>query len=237
MLGGRWRSALVALLIGAGSPRFALAQSSPPPSEESWPPPSVAAVPGRVLVHIESPVPVDLQRGTGDVADPFYVMCTSPCDTWVPATDRYRIAGGDTRPSDRFELLANAERETVVVSPTSSARFGIGVALIVVGGVAGLIGTALFLGYAGDLADGVLVGASLADAGGIVLVVLNHASRVHQTTAFGPNAFGPSAFGASAFGPRVESSSAFLPSEVEHRGAPIPGYPRAASWPLLRLTF
>jgi hypothetical protein len=103
----------------------------------------------------------------------------------------------------------------------------------VVGGVVAVLGS--FVGLADfegssdtfDLALGLMAGGSAAVAGGIVLVVLNHASRVHQTIAFGPSVFGPSA----------KSSPALFPSDVEHRGAPSPGYPRATSWPLLRLTF
>jgi hypothetical protein len=221
-----WRTAFpVAFLIGVGSPRLALAQSSPSPSQ----------VPGSVLVHIESPQPVDLERETGDRHDPFDVACTSPCDEWVPATGRYRIAGGGTRGSRRFELLANAGRETVVVSPASSTAFGIGIAAIVVGAAAIAIGSlgVLANSFSDDpngssdngrrnLALGVVVGGLVVEGGGIALVVLNASSRVDQTTAFGPS---------------VKSSSAPFPSDVAHRGAPIPGYPSAASWPLLRLTF
>lgn len=233
--GGRgMRIALVAaLLIGVGSPRFALAQSSSRTSEESWPPLlGVSPVPGSVLVHIESPAPVDLEHETGDRNNPAYVICTSPCDTWV-SPGSYRIASDGMRASDHFELLANAERETVVVAPASSAAFGIGIALIVVGGVVAVLGSFVALAdFEGssdtfDLALGLMAGGSAAVAGGIVLVVLNHASRVHQTTAFGPNVFRPSA----------KSLPALFPSDVEHRGGPIPGYPRATSWPLLRLTF
>ena len=227
MAAGRWRTALLlALLIDGGSPRFALAQSPPAPLQ----------VPGRVLVHIESPAPVDLERGTGDFSDPFYVICTSPCDTWVPATDGYRIAGRGTRASRRFELLANAGRETLVVSQSSSIAFGIGIAAIVLGAVATGIGALGWLsdgfsddpnGSSGnvvplDLALGLMAGGLVAEAGGIVLVVLNAGSRVHQTTAFGPSA---------------KSSSGPFPSDAVHRGAPILGHPSATSWPLLRLAF
>lgn len=225
MVAGGRSAFLVAFSIGVGSARFALAQSSPPPSQ----------VPGSVLVHIESPEAVDLERETGDRHDPFDVVCTSPCDEWVPATGRYRIAGSGTRGSRRFELLANAGRETVVVSPASSTAFGIGIAAIVVGAAAIAIGSLGVLansfsddpnGSSGhgplDLALGVVVGGLAVEAGGIALVVLNGSSRVHQTTASGPSA---------------ESPSALFPSDVAHRGAPIPGYPSAASWPLLRLTF
>jgi hypothetical protein len=221
MAAGGWKTAVLgALLIGVGSPPFALAQSSTAPSQ----------VPGSVLVHIESAEPVDLELETGDRRDPLYVACRSPCDKWVPASGMYRIAGGGTRASRRFILLANAGRETVVVSPARSTEFVIGIAAIVVGAVATSIGAFGLLAnlFAGPDAsgNGLLVGAiagGLAvEAGGIALVSLNASSRVHQTTALGPSA---------------RSSSALLPPEVAHRGAPIPGYPRAASWPLLRVTF
>jgi hypothetical protein len=222
---GRRTALVVALLIGVGSPGIARAQSAPAPSQ----------VPGSVLVHIESPEPVDLERETGDRRDPFYVACMSPCDEWVPATGKYRIAGSGTRASRRFELLAKGGRETVVVSPASSAAFGIGIAAMVVGAVAAGIGALALLSasFADDpngpsgsgppyLALGVTAGGLVAEAGGIVLIVLNAASRVDQTTALGPSA---------------NSSSGLFPSDATHRGAPILAYPPAASWPLLRLAF
>jgi hypothetical protein len=216
---------VVAPLIAAGSPRLALAQSAATPSQ----------IPGRVLVHVESPKPVDLERETGDRRDPFYVACTSPCDEWVPTTGTYRIGGGGTRASRRFELLASARRDTVVVSPASSTAFGVGIAAIVVGAAALGIGSLGLLsaslsddpnGSSGngprDLALGVIAGGLVAEAGGIVLLVLNASSRVHQTTAVSPS---------------TKSSAVVFPSDVGPRGAPIPGYRPAASWPLLRLTF
>lgn len=215
MAAGGWTTAfLVALLIDASSPRFALAQSSAPP----------LPVPGRVLVHIQSPEPVDLERGTGDFSDPFYVICTSPCDAWVPATDSYRIVGSGTRASRRFELLGSAERETLVVSPSSASAFGIGIAAIVLGAVTASIGTLAWLSDSfGDGPKlGLFAGGLLAEAGGIALVVLNPSSRVAQTTAFGPS---------------PKSSSALFSWDVTHRDAPIPVNPRVATWPILRLTF
>ncbi len=137
-------------------------------------------------MHVESPEPVNLERETGDRSDPFYVACTSPCDEWVPTTGRYRIAGDGTRASRGFELLASARRETVVVSPASSAAFGVGIAAIVVGAVALGIGSlGLLSAYLSDdpngpsgngprnLALGVIAGGLVAEGGGIVLVVLN----------------------------------------------------------------
>jgi hypothetical protein len=215
----------MALLMGVGSPRIARAQSTPPPAQ----------VPSSVLVHIESPEPVDLERETGDRRDPFYVACTSPCDERVPATGRYRIAGRNTRASRRFELRANSGRETVVVSPASSAAFGVGIGVIVVGAVAVAIGTLWFL--SASLAEdpngssdpgalrfalGVIGGGLVAAAGGIALAVLNGRSHVDQTMVSVPGA---------------KSSSTLVPSDVPHRGAPVPGYPQMPSWPLLRLAF
>jgi hypothetical protein len=220
---GRRTAFVVALLIGAGSAHIAHAQSTLSPSQ----------VPGRVLVHIESPGSVDLERETGDRRDPFYVTCSSPCDEWVPASGVYRIGGSGTRASRRFELRANSGRETLVVSPASSAVFDIGIGLMVVGAAAIAIGGLALVwgpfsegsnGSSGPpyLALGAVGGGLVAEGGGILLVVLNASSRVDQTSMLGPSA---------------RSSSGLFPSEVPHGGAPVPCYPRPASWPLLRLAF
>jgi hypothetical protein len=130
-------------------------------------------------------------------------------------------------------LSTSSGRETLVVSPASSAGFGIGIGLIVIGAAAIVIG-GLALAWApfGEnpkgssgppyLALGAIGGGLLAEGGGIALVVLNASSRVDQTSMLGPSA---------------KSSSGLFPSEVPHGGAPVPGYPRPASWPLLRLAF
>jgi hypothetical protein len=202
---GRRTAVVVALWIGAFSAHIANAQSARSPSQD----------PDRVVVHIESPGSVDLERETGDRRDPFWVMCTSPCDARVPASGGYRIGGSGTRASRRFELSTSSGRETLVVSPASSAAFGIGIGLIVIGAAAIVIGGLAFVwapfgenpnGPSGPpyLALGAIGGGLLAEGGGIALVVLNASSRVDQTSML---------------------------------GAPVPGYPRPASWPLLRLSF
>lgn len=220
------RTALVvALLIGVGSPRIARAQSTRPPPQ----------VTVRALVHVESPEPVDLERETGDRDDPFSIACTSPCDEWVPASGRYRIAGSGMRASGRFELRAGSGRETLVASPASSAAFGIGIGAIVVGGIAiafgalGLLSVSFNDDPSGSsdegppiLALGLIGGGLVAEATGVTLVVLNAHTRVRQT---------------SVLDPSTMSSSSLFPSEVPHRAAAPPGYPQTASWPLLRLAF
>jgi hypothetical protein len=44
------------------------------------------AAPRGIVVQIESPQPVDLERDTGNGRDPFYAACSSRCDEAVPAT-------------------------------------------------------------------------------------------------------------------------------------------------------
>jgi hypothetical protein len=130
-------------------------------------------------------------------------------------------------------LRAYSGRETVVVSPASSAAFGIGIGLIVVGAAAVAIGGLALLGATlGEdpnspsgppySALGVVGGGLVAEAGGIALVVLNASSRVAQMSILRPSG---------------TSSSGLFTSEVPHRGAPVPWYPRPVSWPLLRLAF
>ncbi|HZU84241.1 MAG TPA: hypothetical protein VE987_15030 [Polyangiaceae bacterium] len=219
---------VVVLVIVIGSPRIARAQSGSASAPEQ--------VPGSVLLHIESPDPVDLQRETGDRRDPFYVACTSPCDEWVPATGRYRIIGGGTRASRRFELLASSGRETVVVSPASSTGFGVGIAGIAIGaaalgiGVLGLLLSALPSDDPNGPTSngpptwelGLIAGGLVAAAGGVTLVVLNASSHVHQTTAAGPS---------------LRSWSGFSASDGARREAAVPRYAPAVSWPLLRIAF
>jgi len=215
----RLTALLVTPLIATASTRVALAQPAP------------SLPPGYVLVHVDSPDPVNLERETGDDDKPFYVLCTSPCDAGIPATGGYRIAGEGLRDSSRFELAAKEGRETVSVSPASRFLFGLGIAAIAAGQVSAALGVATFLaplgGEPGDrdtrpLGLALLAGGLAATAGGIVLVVMNRRSRIQQTFAAGPP---------------VKLSSALFPSDVTPRSAPIQGYPTATSCPLFQITF
>src|SRR5579864_5553242 len=133
-------------------PALALAQEAP--QTDAAPAPLRRAV----FVHVDSPRPVNLQlRASDKRRRPFYSICTSPCDTYVPADGAYRIGGDgatdegsdgnlrsfDVQPSRLFSLPSGAVREVITVEPSSQLAFVAGIALTVIGGVAiGLAGLA-----------------------------------------------------------------------------------------------
>jgi len=150
--------------------------------------------PGRgVVVHLDSPQSVDLERATGDKRNPFYVVCTSPCDEALPADGEYRISGDSVRFSRRFVLPDGASRDVIAVRPASSAAFQIGIALISLGGLS--LGIGLLVTVANGLADdpdggssngqsvglAVAAGGLAAAIGGIVVAVVNRKTQVRQT--------------------------------------------------------
>ena len=146
----------------------------------------------RVVVHINSPVVVELQRATGDKREPFYVVCTSPCDESLPVDGAYRVSGDAVRPSRRFALPAGSRRDVMVVEPRSATVFQVGIALIPIGGVTagigGWVALASALGGGGGDGDGPNIGLALLWSGlavsvaGIVLTVVNYSSRVRLRT-------------------------------------------------------
>jgi hypothetical protein len=210
---------LVSLAVGyqGFTPATAHAQLTPPPDSHDAPnvvvetapqtasriePPSVLAQ--SVHVHIDSPSPVNLQRKGDDKRHPFYSICTSPCDTDVPADGEYRIGGDgapdtspdgsigsfDVRPSHRFSLPRGLRHDTIVVEPRSQAAFSGGIALTVLGGLA--LGVAALWAVAaafGSFDEGtpsmtgpvvMAAGGGAAVVGGVILIVLNRSTHSLQ---------------------------------------------------------
>ncbi len=175
---------VISFAFAAWTPALAQAQSAP----SDWVPPR------SVLVHVDSPDPVELQGATGEKRRPFYTICVSPCDTFVPALGQYRLSGDATRPSRRFTLLEGADHDTVVVRPASSLAFHAGIVLTVVGAAAAALG-ALGLAFSAfaenpdgsndqtgrNAAIGLLVGGGAIAGGGAALIVLNASTKVSQT--------------------------------------------------------
>jgi len=102
------------------------------------------AIPTHVLVHIESPKPVQLEsRGAGHPA--WAAVCGVPCDKELPLADEYRFAPGPT-----FHLRSTAGDSVVLkVRPASlaatvggGALVGVGAFLAVVGAVGLTVGLA-----------------------------------------------------------------------------------------------
>jgi hypothetical protein len=110
---------------------------------------------GTILVHIDSPRPVDLQLKVFHDADRYQTVCTSPCDKWVLARLEYRVVaagqdnpGGesaDLSPSRDFALPAGARRDTIQVMPRSESSRSGGIALTVAGAATIAVGHVWFL--------------------------------------------------------------------------------------------
>ncbi|MEO6418996.1 MAG: hypothetical protein ABIP39_06290 [Polyangiaceae bacterium] len=109
-----------------------------------------AATDGMVMLHVDSPKPVDIERRQGDVGG-WQHVCTSPCDASVPLFDQYRIAeGADVNESKPFMIdAANKDHVTLKVDPGMKTKakvgtyiFIAGAATIVTGVVVVIAGTA-----------------------------------------------------------------------------------------------
>jgi hypothetical protein len=145
-----------------------------------------------VYVHIDSPQQVDLQRETGQRYRPFETICTSPCDTLVPADGRYRVSSESVRASRPFAFPLEAQREDMRVRPGSRSGFTAGIILLSTGGAAFGLGVLwLFAQGSGDSPDpqdnvqawhdvaiGLVLGGIAAITGGIVLTALNARTKV-----------------------------------------------------------
>jgi hypothetical protein len=125
---------------------------TPPPSPAPSPTPSPTPTPAppdtAVLVHIDSPSPVEFQVTHGQKND-WQTVCSSPCDQQFPAHGTYRIAGDGARPSHSFTLSAMHGRADLVVNPSSSGWFVGGIVLLSVGGAVMLVGA--FIGLIAEI--------------------------------------------------------------------------------------
>ncbi len=121
---------------------------TPAPSPTPTPSPTPAPPDTMVLVHIDSPSPVELQVTHGQKND-WQTVCTAPCDQQFPAHGTYRIAGDGARPSSSFTLSAMHGRADLVVSSSSSGWFVGGIVLLAVGGAVMLVGA--FIGLIAEI--------------------------------------------------------------------------------------
>jgi hypothetical protein len=162
------------------------------------PPPALEPdVPG-TLVHLDGAPEVLLQQYVG--AAEWKTVCKGPCDTVLPVGPTYRIDGEGMRTSDDFHLRPSAgSRVTLDVTPASSARFGLGVALVPIGvltigaGCLGMFAAGIGSSYGGSDAIGepgppnytpyavVIVVGAVAVVGGIVLLVHDWETGVKST--------------------------------------------------------
>jgi hypothetical protein len=91
------------------------------------------------MLHVASKETVTIERDdTGEV------VCTSPCDTKVPASTKYHVGGH--RPGPSFTLAGANGRADIHVKAGSKAEFWTGIGGVAVGGllVAGGAGTLIY---------------------------------------------------------------------------------------------
>lgn len=102
---------------------------------------------GTVIVHVDSPSPVVLEKRASDKAS-WERVCESPCDVKAPVDAQYRITGTDISESKPFMLQTRGDMAMIKVTPGSHGKatagwivLGAGGAALIGGLILNLIGT------------------------------------------------------------------------------------------------
>jgi hypothetical protein len=117
---------------GGGIPRgvSAAAPATPPPSD-------------RLRVHMTGSPDASLETRSGEG---WALVCTSPCDQWLPIGGNYRVTGPDIRDSTAFALEGKTgTTDSLYVDAASSSAFAGGMVAASIGYAATAIGLALVL--------------------------------------------------------------------------------------------
>jgi hypothetical protein len=97
---------------------------------------------GTILVHIDTPQTVSLERRSGPSAAWEHV-CESPCDGRLPVGDQYRIVGTGMNASNAFTLDGSkGDRAVLIVAPGTKTKANIGTGLLI-GGAVVLVGSVI----------------------------------------------------------------------------------------------
>jgi hypothetical protein len=110
--------------------------------------PSPAGDDALVAVHVDSPVPVSLERRAPG-GTTWENVCTTPCDVKTSRFSEYRIVGTDLNASKPFMIDGTKEKVNLSVSPGSKARADVGLYILVAGGVVTIAGIAVMFLSAG----------------------------------------------------------------------------------------
>jgi hypothetical protein len=98
---------------------------------------------GTLLVHIDSPSKVTLERRTSPSAS-WEHACESPCDGRLPVGDQYRIVGTGINESNVFTLDGTkGDRAVLLVAPGTEQKAKIGEGLLIGAGIV-LVGSVVF---------------------------------------------------------------------------------------------
>jgi hypothetical protein len=138
------------------APAPAAPASPAAPADTAAAPAAPATPAGSVMVHIESPKPVSLEKRSGRNGAWEHV-CNSPCDVATSTSDEYQILGDELNASNPFLLDGSqGEKITLEVTPgyhNAGARGGwvlAGGAALIVGGVVTLVAGSKSNYVAGD---------------------------------------------------------------------------------------
>jgi hypothetical protein len=102
-----------------------------------------ASTDGTLLVHIDSPQKVSLERRSSPSAA-WEHACESPCDGRLPVGDQYRIVGTGMNDSNPFTLDGSkGDRAVLLVAPGTKQKAAIGEGLLI-GGAVLLVGAVVF---------------------------------------------------------------------------------------------
>lgn len=163
-------SAALAIVVSAQltlatSPAFAQAPTSPdaPPASSAAPAPSPAApsttstpakpsapasaaasTDGTVMVHINSPTPVMLQKRSGSTGA-WETVCTSPCDQRAPVGDEYQVTSERAVASKPFRLDSSRGNVVLDVTPGNPAKETAGLYVTIGGGVLVIAGVVVMI--------------------------------------------------------------------------------------------
>jgi hypothetical protein len=96
-----------------------------------------------VVVHIDSPRPVQLQRE--DAGGNWRLVCNAPCDLPVAEHRQYRLAGDGIKDSESFSLKGQNGRAVLDVAPASRGWFIGGIVMVSVGPNVLGVGALLYL--------------------------------------------------------------------------------------------
>ncbi len=110
------------------------------PVEDKNPP--VQSDDANVALHVESPVPVSVERrapGGGTWEN----VCTTPCDVKSSSVAEYRIVGEGLNESKPFMIDGTKEKVNIYVAPGSTSRANTGLYILVAGGLITIAGVAV----------------------------------------------------------------------------------------------
>jgi hypothetical protein len=144
----------VSNIVAFTSPAFAQETAKPSDDDKASTPapakPADAPVSDDALVdvHVDSPVPVSLERRTPG-ATTWENVCTTPCDVKTSTVSEYRIVGTDLNDSKPFMIDGTKEKVNLSVVPGSKARADAGLYILVGGGIVTIAGVAVMVLSAG----------------------------------------------------------------------------------------